>query len=396
MLAEAQQHNPSTKESDPSEQTALDESLSWIANANRQQRVGVHAPLAVSKKNPPSATSKSDSQSKLPVVIPQTAPGLQSPFSRAWAPILAEHDVRPEDFLQFMDHLNVCKTASPPFQVLSLAGMVLGFTYVRSFSCSHPPTLSALASLNRCFLLLGRRSLILIAYWFTYSPIPFAPLVGLGTSVAAGAGTYAVTRVRITRYLERANKEYFAPRGLIARIAKQKTLPQIVGQSENAPLLAALPRYGNGTDGSVTTLPSLRERRLQALGSHVARIEYCDLPAPQEESNMLDKLSGKMAARKAKKQEEKMVEDVLKNQEEEAKERGKLVKEERKIGHKMEKARAKGKRKDQVKLEEELVEAREEYEKKVGEGGEKELKAAKKFLFVVVQNAQAAAATVDS
>ena len=44
--------------------------------------------------------------------------------------MLAEHDVRPEDFLQFMDHLNVCKSASPPFQVLNLAGMVLGFTYV--------------------------------------------------------------------------------------------------------------------------------------------------------------------------------------------------------------------------------------------------------------------------
>ena len=46
------------------------------------------------------------------------------------------------------------------------------------------------------------------------------------------------------------------------------------------------------------------------LGSHVARIEFCDLPAPQEESNMLDRMSAKMAARKAKKQEEKMVEDV--------------------------------------------------------------------------------------
>ena len=229
-----------------------------------------------------------------------------------------------------------------------------------------------------------------------YSPIPFAPLVGLGTSVAAGAGSYAVARVRITRYLERANKEYFAPRGLIARIAKQNVLPQIVGQSENAPLLAPLPRYGNGTDGSVTSLPSLRDRRLQALGSHVARVEFCDLPAPQEESNILDKMSAKMAARKAKKLEEKLVEDVLKNQEEEDKERGKLMKEERKIGQKMERARAKGKRKDQVKLEEELLEAREEYEKKVGDGGEKESKAARKFLFVVVQNVQAAAATVDS
>ena len=52
MLAEAQQNNQSTKESDRSEQVALDESLSWIANANRQQRVGVHVPMVVSIKKP--------------------------------------------------------------------------------------------------------------------------------------------------------------------------------------------------------------------------------------------------------------------------------------------------------------------------------------------------------
>ncbi|KAF6227709.1 hypothetical protein HO173_012039 [Letharia columbiana] len=334
MLAEAPQHaqhNPPNEESDHHEQAALDESLSWIANANRQKHAGVHAPLA------------------LPVVIPQTAPGMQSSFSRAWAPILAEHDVRPEDFLQFMDHLNVCKAASPPFQVLNLAGTVLGCT-----------------------------------------PIPFAGLVGLGTSVAAGAGTYATARIRITRYLEQANQEYFAPRGLLARIAKQNVLPQIVGQPENAPLLAPLPRHASKSNGSITP-PSLRDRRLQALGSHIARIEFCDLPTPQEEHNMLDKLSAKMTARKTKKQEEKIVKDSMKSQEEESKKKEKLMKEEAKIRQKMEKARFKGSG-NEAKMEGKMMEVREKYDEKAGEGGEKEMKAAKKFLFVVVQNAQAAAA----
>ena len=210
--------------------------------------------------------------------------------------------------------------------------------------------------------------------------------------MAAGAGTYAVARVRITRYLERANKEYFAPRGLLARIAKQDVLPQIVGQPVNAPLLAPLPRHANDSHGSIA-LPSLRDRRLQALGSHVARIELYDLPAPHEEQNVLDKLSAKMAARKAKKQEEKMIEDSLKSQEDEFKEREKLMKEEAKIRRDMEKERSKGSGK-QAELEEKLWEARKEYEEKTGGGGagEKELKAAKKFLFVVIQNAQAAAA----
>lgn len=53
MLAEAQQHSQHdlpTQESDHSEQAALDESLSWITNANRQQHAGVSAPLAVSEQ----------------------------------------------------------------------------------------------------------------------------------------------------------------------------------------------------------------------------------------------------------------------------------------------------------------------------------------------------------
>ena len=54
-LAEAQQHaqhTPSTKESENNEQAALDESLSWIVNANRQPHAGVHASLAVSQEAP--------------------------------------------------------------------------------------------------------------------------------------------------------------------------------------------------------------------------------------------------------------------------------------------------------------------------------------------------------
>lgn len=65
---------------------------------------------------------------KVPVLIPQTEPGIQNPFSRAWSSFLNGHDIHEEDFLHFIDHLNVCKAASPPFQVLSLAGNILGYT----------------------------------------------------------------------------------------------------------------------------------------------------------------------------------------------------------------------------------------------------------------------------
>ena len=68
-----------------------------------------------------------DRITQVPVVIPQKAPGIKFPFSRAWSPILLDHGVTELEFLQFVDHLNVCKTASPPLQLMNLAGMAVGF-----------------------------------------------------------------------------------------------------------------------------------------------------------------------------------------------------------------------------------------------------------------------------
>lgn len=63
----------------------------------------------------------------VPVCIPQIGPDMRASFTRCWAPILETHDVRIEELCQFIDHLNVCKAASPPLQILNLAGTVTGF-----------------------------------------------------------------------------------------------------------------------------------------------------------------------------------------------------------------------------------------------------------------------------
>lgn len=99
----------------------------------------------------------------------------------------------------------------------------------------------------------------------------------MGTSVAAGAGSYAVARVRITRYLERANTEYFHPRGLLASIAKQNTLPQLIHQSENAPLLAPLPSnisMGSGAANMSSSKSCLRTI-LSFLGHAKRIVRFC-------------------------------------------------------------------------------------------------------------------------
>ena len=183
------------------------------------------------------------------------------------------------------------------------------------------------------------------------------------------------------------NKDYFYPRGLQARIAKQKILPQIVGQPPEAPLLAPVP----ATAIDASSFPSLRDRRMQALGSYVAPIRFEGAAsAPSTESNVLDKLSAKMTARKARKTEEKMAEDHIKHREDEMKERQDLAKEEAKIQAKMQKASYKGDRSKVVELEADLQEERAKRAEKIGEGGAKEDKAAGKFMFVVVQSLEAA------
>ena len=202
----------------------------------------------------------------------------------------------------------------------------------------------------------------------------------MGTSAVATGGMMAVARVRITRYLERVNKEYFVPRGLQARIAKQSSLPQILGQPSDAPLLAPLPPV---TDGS--SFPSLRDRRMQALSSCVAPIQYQGNSELSEEGNWLDKVSSKMTAHTAQRSEAKMNKKHMKAMKDERKEETKLEED-------LHKAISKGKHSEVAKLEAHLEQMH------LGSPGNvagisdkasaKEEKAAKKFMFIIVQNLQ--------
>ena len=213
----------------------------------------------------------------------------------------------------------------------------------------------------------------------------------MGTSAAAVGGQVAVAKVRVGKYLERTNKDYFEPRGLHARIAKQPLLPQITGIPPEAPLLAPIPPQLDNP----SHLPSLRDRRMQAMGDRIAYVEYRDLPAQHEEHSMLDKFSAKMLAHKAQRSERKMMKHHTKGREDEAKEREKLMEEEAKIQRKMYKEHSPKKR---ASLEHDLAKARAEYQEKTGggQGGKDEIKGAKKFLYVVIQDSKTAQAQAQA
>jgi hypothetical protein len=62
-----------------------------------------------------------------PVVVPQVRDGVGVPFARAYCEALASYDVADEEWLAFIDNLNVVATANPPLQVLDMVGNAIGF-----------------------------------------------------------------------------------------------------------------------------------------------------------------------------------------------------------------------------------------------------------------------------
>ena len=212
-------------------------------------------------------------------------------------------------------------------------------------------------------------------------PVPFGFAVAAGTSALAVGGMFAMARYRMGRYLKRVNQAYFFPRGLYATVAKQKNLSQLTGLPDNLPLLAPpqlLPGTGTGMAG---TVPRLRDRRLEAMGQHVAVIQYEDSPRNREE-NILDRWTSRSSERQSRKSEKRTLKKSMKDQ-------PKAIKREAKLERKVAKEKRKGDVEKVAKLERKLgrhQEIREEQGMTMNEtsNSSKEEKLASKFLFVVV------------
>lgn len=60
---------------------------------------------------------------------------------------------------------------------------------------------------------------------------------GAGINLTAGVGTAAFSTVRTRRFMEKVNREYFAPRGLKASIYKNQQLVEKLDCDTILPLL---------------------------------------------------------------------------------------------------------------------------------------------------------------
>lgn len=216
-----------------------------------------------------------------PIAIPATSTKLGSPFMRTYPPYLDNYGINRSHFLGFLDDLNRCAVASPPVQILGLAGNIVGFV-----------------------------------------PLQTAQIVGASVNFAANVATFGVSKGRTEMCLRAANRELFAPRGLKVEISKLDALAKIAGipgvldpttgkLDKKARILAPLEEsLVEGEDGvAAVQSQSAQHRRLKALESWIAPLDLAPLPEIKQSDNMLGKLHTMASEKQRQKEEKKFLKD---------------------------------------------------------------------------------------
>ncbi|KAI3325832.1 hypothetical protein HD806DRAFT_491323 [Xylariaceae sp. AK1471] len=297
-----------------------------------------------------------------PIVIPATAASLGSPFLRAYPPALEDFHIPRDHFLSLVDGLNRAIVKSPPLQVLSLVGNIVGFV-----------------------------------------PLQTAQIVGGTINAAATLGAIAISKGATEVFLRKANQETFAPRGLKIAVAKLEAVAQVTG-------MAILDATGKIRE-DVQLLDPLRDlQQMQTIGAAQRWlqcvepwVERLDLEVPLQanmDTNLLGRLHTLASERDRKKSESKTLKDRSKAYNKQQKEVDKAEEHKMKVLSKLERAeeKARGKeRSDKLddkirKIDQKREKAEIKHQKELGKASEdfwekdKESKAMRKVLWLVIHN----------
>lgn len=176
-----------------------------------------------------------------PVVLPRVGKGATAPIHRAWAPLLASQAITKEEFISFIDNLNIL--SQPPAQavILHIAAIGIGF-----------------------------------------APFDGADGVAAATDLAAHAISRYTVRTRCQNFVKRTNSEFFHPRHLHARLVDSKTMRQAVNIPEDDTLVAPLSEH--------TLTMSPHERCLQHMKQYSCELSE-DIPDPTPQTKVLQRLA---------------------------------------------------------------------------------------------------------
>ncbi|KAJ9610206.1 hypothetical protein H2200_004983 [Cladophialophora chaetospira] len=189
-----------------------------------------------------------------PVAIPQLTqskttnfmapPGSgASGYARIYSPTLMQHGISEAEFLTFIDGLNVVCTTSQKLQALSLANTVLGF-----------------------------------------DPTGSAQIISMAAGVGMQAMQQKIFDRRAAVYLDRANTDFFRPRGLRIQKCSLDELRRIAQIPANAPLRIPL--------DATSICASVAENLARALQPWLAPLKFDMLPiATPGSANTLQKLN---------------------------------------------------------------------------------------------------------
>ncbi|KAI9043105.1 uncharacterized protein KD926_004608 [Aspergillus affinis] len=195
----------------------------------------------------PAPTPTSPSRRNNLIAIPATGASNDSPFIRAYAPILTDYNLPRESFLGFLDQLNKVVATSPPLQVLDATGGVL-----RSVPILFP------------------------LHW-----------IGSAVSGLANLGSQGVSKSRTDSAIRQANKDIFGPRGLKAEIAKLDALAHVANipildshgkVSRQTPLLQRLLNESGGYAHEAVQDLDIQQRRIRILQPWIADLQLETLP----------------------------------------------------------------------------------------------------------------------
>ncbi|OAQ68429.1 hypothetical protein VFPPC_04667 [Pochonia chlamydosporia 170] len=176
-----------------------------------------------------------------PVVIPRVGKGATAPLFRAWPPDLATQAISKQDFITFIDNLNIL--SQPPAHAVALRIAAIGIAFV---------------------------------------PFDGADGLSTATELAADALARHTIRVRCQEFLKRTNDEYFHPRNLHARLVNSKTMRRVVNIPDDDALVAPLAEH--------TLTMSPRERCLQQLEKYSCELSE-DVPDPAPQTKVLQRIA---------------------------------------------------------------------------------------------------------
>lgn len=234
---------------------ALDEVQDDISTSNCKTVTPDHSPLGSPKlaesflhSHPPAENPVSCGRLELPVVITQRRPKARTRgFIRAYAPILQNVGVDQETFLDFIDQLNKAVEPSPWVSAIDLASLA-GHAF----------------------------------------PEPIHLLISASALMATQITAEVVSRNKSNAFLDKMNRDYFKPKGLIALIVTWKPKKDESEQNTTGIIdidMSAAAANKNSTDDAA---PGIKRRKsmiqMPSVGEMFELPEFAPLVFPQLEA----------------------------------------------------------------------------------------------------------------